>query len=243
MFERNYYIERFNADRGGRLAVPTLFLYLNDIMERNAESYGMGAAYHLEHRLAWVLVEYQININRWPSSGEYFRVGTLPYSFKRMYGYRIYSGKDAAHNTIMQGKGKFALINIDTKAFVRPTQDMLERFTDALREPTMLAFDKWDNKGGEPLYQVDTRVSHQGIDVNNHLNNAYYPYYAYQALKRDWVDNVTIYNIHVKFRQEAFEGDHLTLHVMQTMTGKRVDIYKADTLTAQVLFEATQKTD
>ncbi|WP_343089481.1 acyl-ACP thioesterase domain-containing protein, partial [Methanocalculus natronophilus] len=64
MFYKTYTVERFNTDTKDELTPSSLFHLLNDIMERNAESYGMGADYHNQRDLAWVLIEYQVNITR-----------------------------------------------------------------------------------------------------------------------------------------------------------------------------------
>lgn len=244
MFERTYTVERFQCDRNDTLSVPTLFLCLNDIMERNAESYGMGADFHIKQHLAWVLVEYQVHIHAWPKSDEDFVVGTLPYSFKRMYGYRIYSGRYKSGKRLMEGKGKFALIDIHSKQFVRPTQEMLDKFTDAYKEPKALKFDKWGSETGTLLSRMNRSVFQDGIDVNGHLNNAYFPMYAYQALSKTLADSLAIEFINVKYRKEVFEGETLTFNVLDVERGIRVDMYKDQgVLAAQVLFTSQNKND
>jgi len=236
MFERNYRVERFDTGRGRKLKVPTLMHYLNDIMERNAESYGLGAQYHLERDLAWVLVEYQITIDRWPKADENVVVGTIPYSFKRIYGYRKYRVKDSTGNRLVEGKGKFALINIKTKEFIRPPRELLDRFTDAKKEPEALPFDKWDLGEEKLVWEKQTYVAHSHIDVNGHMNNAYYPQLAYEALPKRAVDEVTISEVFVRYRREVFYGESLILKVSQVDNGFYVGIYTDEVLASEVYF-------
>ncbi len=237
MYYKTYTVERFNTDVKDRLTPSTLFHYLNDIMERNAESYGMGADYHIKRDLAWVLIEYQIDINRLPKSDETIKVGTIPYSFKRFYGYRKYEIKDVFDNVLVSGKGKFTLINIKTKKFVKPTEDMLEKFSDALPYPETLPFEKWRSEDFTPDYETSRVVSAAHIDVNNHLNNAFYPVYAYEALTSETLDQINPKKIYVKFKKEVFEGETLTIDVKTNLDGTTIRIKKGQSVASEILMQ------
>jgi|GEM_PF-764579 len=241
MYTRDYTVERFNTDRHNRLDIPTLFHYLNDIMERNAESYGMGANYHLKHDLAWVLIEYQIKIHRLPRSDDIINVGTLPYSFKRVYGYRVYEGKSPDGALYFEGKGKFALINIKSKEFLRPTSDMLKRFTDAKKEPVALPFEKWRVNTDELINQYTREVPQSHIDVNMHLNNAYYPAYAYEALPKELLSEYEINHVNVKFKKEVFEGQTLQINVYKSESMVYVTIEQAKEIACEVSFKINKR--
>ncbi len=236
MYTRKYRIERFDADKQGRLSVPTLFSYLNDIMERNAESYGMGASYHLERDLAWVLVEYQIDIASLPEAGTHVEVGTLPYSFKKIYGYRIYGVNDDHGVRLMEGKGKFALINIRTKQFVRPTEDLLEKFTDAHKEPMSIPFERWKPDTTNKIHETKRVVSPAHIDVNGHLNNAFYPTYAYEALSEDILTGFSPNRIYVKYKKEVFANEMLDIKVYQESDGISVLLHNGNGIVSEVFF-------
>ncbi len=237
MYERKYNIERFDADKQGRLKPSVLLNYLNDIMERNANSYGASASFYLKRDLAWVLVEYQLEIKQWPKAGESVLVGTLPYSFKRMVGFRIYTVTDLAGNTLIKGKGKFMLINIKTKKFVRPSQELLSMFTDAKTEPDALVFDRWPNTERLLIHTDHRRVSHDHIDVNNHVNNACYATFAYQALPDTVAKTMDVNRVFLKYKQETFYQDFLDIKVFKLDIGYHVDIVKDDGVVAEVLFQ------
>ncbi len=211
MYERTYQIERFLTDKKGRVKPPILFNMLSDIMERNANSYGAGAKFHLSRNLAWVLTEYQIDFKSWPRSEETVSVGTLPYSFKKMYGFRIYSGKNTQNETLFEGKGKFVLIDIHSKKLVKPSEDILDLFTDAKKDPEVLPFAKWRLKKEKPLLSKQASISHDYIDVNGHLNNAHSVTLAYKVLDPEIIGENAIKSIYVKYKKEAFKDDEVTV--------------------------------
>ena len=237
MYYKTYTIQRFNTDTNDQLTPSSLFHLLNDIMERNAESYGMGADYHIQRDLAWVLIEYQVDIHRLPNSDETIKVGTIPYSFKRFYGFRKYEILDEEGQTIIKGKGKFTLINLKTKQFVKPSETMLKKFSDALPYPETLPFDKWRVDTSNKITEKKRIVSSAHIDVNNHLNNAYYPLYAYEALDQANIDTFNPEKIYVKFKKEVFASDELRVQVYQKASYTYVQLKKDDDIMSEVLIQ------
>ncbi len=236
MFERRYLVGKNDVDDSKRLNISRLMEHLNDIMELNAESYGAGAQWHLERDLAWVLAEYAIEVKRLPLEGEMIHVGTRPYSFKRSFGYRLYRVRDEEGETIIEGKGKFLLINIRTKAIVRPSSDMLAKFTDARKEPTSLSFPKWPDKQGSFIKAKTLTVTDADIDQNGHMNNARYVRHAGVALKESGEDFRSLKGIHVRYRKEAFKGDELHLSLHRLVGGFYVAIRRQGELTTEIMF-------
>lgn len=229
MYERSYFVERFLADKSGFLKPPVLFGMLSDIMERNANSYGAGAAFHLKRNLAWVLTEYQIDFNSWPESEKELIVGTHPYSFKKMYGFRIYRGKDNTGKTLFEGKGKFVLIDIKTKQLMKPSDDILSLFTDAKKTPEALPFEKWRLSGkGSLLSTKKALIAHDYIDVNGHLNNAHSVTLAYKVLDPEIIGDGKIKSIYVKYRKEAFKDDEVTINLYKESSDDLAVVIKRD---------------
>ncbi len=236
MFERQYPVDKDDIDDSGKLSVPKLMEHLNAIMELNAESYGTGADWHLERDLVWVLTEYAIKVERLPVQGERIHVGTLPYSFKRSFGYRIYRVRDGKGDTIIEGKGKFLLINIHTKGIVRPSPALLAKFTDAKKEPSSLSFPKWPVSEGALIKEKTIKVTDSDIDQNGHVNNARYVRHAVETLKEAGENLHPLSGIHVRYRKEAFKGDELQVSLYHLEDGFYLAIRRRDELTTEILF-------
>ncbi len=214
-----------------------MMFMLNDIMERNANSYDAGADYHLSQDLAWVLTEYQLEISKLPKAQEKIIVGTIPYSFKRMFGYRKYQMRSQSGEVYLKGKGKFALINIKTKQFVRPEQSLLERFKDAKKTPESLPFDAWEIDEKTFIHKIERFVSADYMDVNGHLNNAFFPTFSYQVLPTEEIEQQNITAIFVKYKKEAFTHDVISLYLYRLSSGYLIDIKREDEVLGNVLFK------
>jgi len=233
MYTKPYLIERFLTNQHNALQVGTLFHLFNDIMERNANSYGASAEYHLERDLAWVLAQYEVTIYQWPKADTHVTVGTIPYSFKRMMGYRKYEMRNNKGDLLMEGKGKFLLINIKTKAMVKPDASLLDKFTDAKKEPMALDFEKIRPKEQKHMFTLKRLITKKHIDVNAHMNNAYYLEIASEYLT---IETEQIKKINVTYKQEAKEHDQITLNYYSVKDGIYVEMLREDTVLSQILF-------
>ena len=233
MYFKNYQIERFLTNETNYLQVGTLFHLLNDIMERNANSYGAGADYHIKQDLAWVLAQYEIDIKDWPKSDELVKVGTIPYSFKRMMGYRKYAILNQNNEVLMEGKGKFLLINIVTKAMIKPSQALLDKFTDAKKMPEALDFIRLKPEKKGLLKEIERTIAPIHIDVNNHMNNAYFVAIASEYLP---VKTETIKKIIVTYKQEAYLNDQVTIRYFKEDVGIYIELLRDEILLSQIMF-------
>ncbi len=238
MYTRNYTIESFMCHQNGILKPSYLFHMLSDIMGRNAASYGASFEYHLERNLVWVLVNYEVSVNRLPKVDETVSVGTLPYSFKKMYGYRIYEIKDAQGNTLVEGKGKFVLLDYQAKRLILPDQSLLDLFVDAHKTPMALPFKKQRSlQGAEHVGTKKTIVNPSYIDVNGHMNNAVYVALAYDFSPKDFFELTALKEIFVSYKKEAFVNDDLTLHYYDKGDVKQVQIVSNDVLLSEITLQ------
>jgi medium-chain acyl-[acyl-carrier-protein] hydrolase len=241
MYTKPFKIERFMCDANETLHLGYVFHYLNDIMALNAESYGASAKYHLDQGLAWVLVDYEVTINRLPKALEVVDIGTLPYSFKRMFGYRIYAFK-IQDEILIQAKAKFVLIDIHTKQVTKPSQSMLDLFKDAFKEPKTLDFEKISIDDKTHLKTIAYTVTDYAIDVNGHMNNAYYPYIAFMGLDDDLMKSNDVGKIRVHYKKEALKNDLLHINYHEIDEGLLIEFIKDDDLCNQiVLYKKTPK--
>ena len=234
MFTKNYDTEYYMVNKNKFIKPYYIFHMLSDIMGRNAASYGASFEYHLNRNLVWVLVHYEIDLLRYPKASETLTVGTLPYSFKRMYGYRIYEIK-VGNETIALGKAKFALLNYRTKQFVTPDQELIKMFKDAYQEPKTLSFDKLPKDDYECVKTETTKVYESCIDVNNHMNNVISIELAYNLAPKQFFNLEKIAKIIVKYKKEAFLEDALTLHYYMGAKSQKITIEKDDHVLTEII--------
>ena len=207
MYSKKYEISEKDCNENSILLVSSLFNYLQMIMSSNVNYLGAGSDYHHKRNLAWVFVDYEVNITKLPRKGDIVNVGTIPYSFKRFYAFRKYEIKDNFVNILVIATGKFVLINFLTKEIVSPSNEVIEQFKMQEKEPVALKMTK-QHKVDELRLVKELIVSEKDIDENNHVNNAVY----LQYVEEDLQDIEQIKDIRVTYKKEAVQGDILQVY-------------------------------
>ena len=77
-------------DEQGYLSLHHLINYFQDCSTFHLEDIGLGVEYFRTHQLAFFILSWQIEINRFPKEGEKIKVRTQIYDCKGVFGYRNY---------------------------------------------------------------------------------------------------------------------------------------------------------
>jgi len=205
-------------------------------MVHNADSYGAGTDFYQSIGLAWVLIDYEIDIVELPLGKSTITCGTLPYSFKRFFVFRKWEMKDKDNKLIAKAKGKFALVDIKTKEIISPTREMTSMFKYSSEKAQAVPFSKNKQLNTPIVYHGTDTVKTSYIDINNHMNNVYYMIVAYDSIPSDITDNNDIEKIRITYKKESLLGDELIIDGRKEENILSFDILNNATLLSRVKF-------
>ena len=114
MYQFDSRVRYSETDEKGRLSVTGIMNYFQDCSTFQSEDIGMGVSYLKEHHQAWWLSSWQIIIDRYPVLGERITIGTWPYDFKGIFGYRNFTIQDSQGGYLVRANSIWFLF--DTKA-------------------------------------------------------------------------------------------------------------------------------
>jgi medium-chain acyl-[acyl-carrier-protein] hydrolase len=237
MYYQDYYVHTYEVDINKRLKVSALLNYFQDAMVHNADSYGAGTDFYQSIGLVWVLIDYEIDITDLPIGKSTITCGTLPYSFKRYFAYRKWEMKDQANNLIASAKGKFVLVDINTKEIVSPTKEIISMFKYSLENAHAVPFSKNKQISGPVIYNNIDTVKTSYIDINNHMNNVYYMIVAYDNIPKDILESFEIEKIRITFKKESLLGEKLIINGRREDRIISFDILNDKTLLSRIRFE------
>lgn len=241
MYYQDYYIHTYDVDKYKRLKVSSLLNYFQDAMVHNADLLGVGTDHYHLVGLLWVLVDYEIEIMELPVGKTTVTCGTLPYSFKRSFAYRLWEMKNKDNKLIAKAKGKFVLMDVNTKRVVAPSKEMIVRFKGVLKEAHAVPFSKNRQLASDVIYNNVDEVKTSYIDINNHMNNVYYMIVAYNNIPHELLDNHFIENIRITYKKECVIGDKLEIEGKREDDVLSYDILNEGLLLARVKFILKKK--
>jgi len=236
MYYKDYYIHTYEVDKNKRLNVSALLNYFQDAMVHHADSFGGGTDYYQSVGLLWVLVDYEIDIIKLPIGKSTVTCGTIPYNLKRYFAFRKWELRDCDGELLATAKGKFVLIDVNTKQIVEPTGDIVSVFLKILEAAPNKPFSKNRKLDSEVIYQSEDTVKSSYIDINNHMNNVYYMISAYNNIPHNVLDDYFIENIRITYKKESLIDDKLRIEGRRDNNILSYEILNGEALLSRVRF-------
>jgi acyl-ACP thioesterase len=208
MYEFESRIRYSEVDANQTLTILGLIDYFQNCSTFHSEDLDIGVDYLMANHVGWVVVSYQVIINRLPRLGEHVRIQTSPYSLKGMFGSRNYAMIDASGNRLAYADSLWVLMDLESGKPTRILPKIEERYELAP------AFDM--PKKGRKILLPDDAVAEEGIpvqryflDTNHHMNNGKYIMVAESYLPEDF----KVASFRVEYRNQAHLGDILYPYV------------------------------
>ena len=157
--------------------------YFQDIAAAHADLLGIGMKDLLNLHQLWVLSRLRLRFNRYPGLGEKLTVMTYPTGLNRLFATRQYQLIAENGNRIVEATSFWIVIDDVKFRPVKPFK-MLGDFAERnLEKPRFFPeLDKIHEPENAPETQLEYQVLHSNIDLNKHLNNAFYGSYIIDTL-------------------------------------------------------------
>ncbi len=186
----------------GKMKLNSVINYFQDCSTFHTEDLGMGIPYLEGKNKVWLLSAWQVVINRYADLCENIIIGTWPYDFKGIFGYRNYTMRNSEGELLAYANSVWISMDTQLGKPVRITDDMcklytLEKKLDMEYAPRKIDIPRECNSF-EPF---PVRTYH--IDTNNHVNNGQY----IQMAKEFIPEGFQIRQMRAEYKKAAVLGD------------------------------------
>ena len=188
-----------------KLSYTSIVNYFQDCSNFQSGILGLGADTLAKKKRAWVLLGWQIEINRRPTIGEEVKVTTWPYAFKGFYGSRNYTMETASDEMLAYANSIWAFLDVENG---HPTKVDAEEIAGYKLEEK-LAMDYAPRKVDMPVKyeeQESFEVLPTHLDVYNHVNNGQYVAMAEAYLPLEF----TVRQMRIEYKKQAKSGNIIT---------------------------------
>lgn len=210
MYSYDSRIRYSECDDKCRLKSEALINYFQDASTFQSEDLGVGISYLIPRNMVWVLVSWQIEIERWPQLGECVEICTFPHGFKGFMGLRNFFMRTKAGEILAKANTVWTLLNFDTMKPIMPPADMLEKYpVEPCLEMNYAGRKIVVGENGEKKAPIVVCKRH--LDSNNHVNNAQYVSMAAEYLENDF----EVVGLRVEYKAQAHLNDVLIPYVVK----------------------------
>lgn len=198
------------SETGGRFQLPVSGVAncLQDCAILHSENVGTGIQYLKEHKRAWFLISWQIDVDRYPALHEDIEVSTWAYMFKGSMGFRNFLIKNKKGELLVKAATIWGYVDTSVMRPVKVDEYMAKAYapyeTKLEMEYTPRKITLFNN-----LKLIDKRVvmAYQ-IDSNNHMNNE-----AYLAMAMEYIDNWEgIGRVRAEYKQQFSNGESVYIY-------------------------------
>jgi acyl-ACP thioesterase len=168
-----------------------------------------GLAYLSAKQRVWLLNSWHLKLLKPVCLGEEITIGTWPYDFKGIYGYRNFVMKNSSDEVLAVANSIWVYIDTVTGKPTRIPAD-LNGYTIEPPYPMEQTERKIEVSGIGDTFPPITVVK-SNIDSYNHVNNGQYIKMAEQYIPNDFI----ISSIRVEYRMQAILGDQIIPKIIE----------------------------
>lgn len=202
------------TDETGRLSLPALVNYFQDVAELHGSSLGIGYRYLQKKNLAWLLSSWQIVIDRMPEISEEYTLQTWGWKFAGTFGMRNCTLLDKDGRILVRANSNWFLFDTKNQRPVKVPQSMIDAYGIHPRVDMDYASRKVPDPDGGQAMEVFA-VGRQNLDTNHHVNNAQYIAMAEEYLP----EGFETAELRVEYKKQARLGDMVVPVVQKTDRG------------------------
>ena len=183
--------------------------YLEDAggVHSNLVGYGLNDIPNVKK--SWVLLNWQIKIDRRPKYGEKIKIRTWSRGIEKLYAYRDFEILDSNEKVIAVATSKWVLLDIERGRIIRIPQEVCDAYTT--EDKNVFGQNDIVQATDSKDYSDSTNflVNRSLIDVNNHLHNIYFMDIVNEVLPMDIYKNAEFNNILMTYKKEIKLGDNV----------------------------------
>jgi medium-chain acyl-[acyl-carrier-protein] hydrolase len=204
---KELFISSFHTDLTGKLSIPSLLSFFQEIAWEHATINGFGFEDLKEQGSFWALSRMQVDIIRLPKWTDSIRLTTWPSGTEGPFALRDYLIENDKGEKLVGATSSWLIVDINTRRPRRPDafKDRMP-ICDTVRSVANNA--QKINEADGPNYNeflYTSRIS--DIDINGHINNTKHVEWAVNAFKADDYIDLEISKIEINYLSEGFCND------------------------------------
>lgn len=221
-YKNSFKIRYSELDCNLMLKPSSLLQLLQDVASEHAENCNFGYSYLIKNNLAWFLLKYHIEFNKYPQGIYNIDIETESRGWNKFFAMRDFA---IVNNGNVLGKATttWGLIDLNTKSMANISSVFVEN-------PNITAFEKRDDdlkyNKIQTLQRIDIEkvfeTRFDDLDVNQHVNNSNFITWALETLDYDFRNLKRLKTLDVLFKKEVKYGSNV---VIQTQIDKNETLH------------------
>ena len=211
-FQKTFEVHSYEAFYNRQLKPVKLFEYLNDTAEHHSESVGFSMENLFFKGCSWILLSWNICIEKWPSLRDVILIETWISHIKRCFAFREFLVKNSQNEILIRASSRWIFYHIGKKRAERIPEKLVNQWPTnrSVACPESIIDSANLKTQGSQKIENSFIVQKQDIDILDHVHNTRYIDWIMQNKPEEIRQNYSLKHIDVSYRHEIkFPNDVL----------------------------------
>jgi len=203
IFTYNYRIKYSDIGTDNKITLKAFVDILQEAAISHSDQAGYGVNDIHNTHLAWLLLNWKVEIKKYPILNDNITVKTWPRIFDKLYSYRDFEVYDENNTLIAVASSKWFAIDTENKKIRKLTPQITEAYGGTIEKQVFEpAFDEKFQVPEEQKLNFNYTIQRRDLDTNNHVNNLHYIDFALETLEEDIFNNNCFTNLEIVYKKE-----------------------------------------
>lgn len=210
IYERTLRVPYYLGDRYHRMTLPHLMNVLIEISGEQTAEIGVPPAEELG--FSWIILQYELDINRLPKTNENITIRTFAKEYNRLFSYREFEVYDEEGNLLLEVLTVFALMN-EKRKLSRLPEELVKGYGSKENRRIRRMPKPKTPENLETANRKNYDVRFYDIDSNFHANNSMYYIWMLDALGDEFLATHETIHGNIVFEKEIHIGEKIESYV------------------------------
>ena len=210
-YAKKYPICYHEMDFNRALKPSALMNFLQDMATENAEMLGFGPSFVFPRNYAWFLIKYRMEFDEYPSVLDDLVIKTEARGISKIIASRDFEICTPDNKRLGRVASNWMMIDLSNKSIL-PLTKVVDFMAAFQKRESDLQFEKIS-----ALSKVDFEktfeIRFDDIDVNQHVNNANYIVWAFEALPYEFKSTHRLKTLDIVYKKEIAYGHNVISQV------------------------------
>ena len=213
MYKEKFVVQKDEVDSSGEIRISKLMWHMQNVAVEHAIKLKIDRDVLMKDNNIWVVVRYDMKINRLPKLKEKYVITTHPGETKGFMFPRFFQVYDKHGNLLVNISSTWVVVNFDTRRIIlRPFKDVslpVEKDINDLELPTKI--------NEEAANLVCKRLTKESeLDINIHVNNTFYYDYVLSIHDEAFYQENRVSRILLNYEKEITHPSEIEIYSSKT---------------------------
>lgn len=209
MYKEKFVVQKDEVDSFGEIKISKLMWHMQNVAEEHAIKLKIDRDILMKDNNIWVVVRYDMKINRLPKLKEKYVITTHPGETKGFMFPRFFQVYDKHGNLLVNISSTWVVVNFDTRRIIlRPFKDVnlpVEHDPHDLEVPSKI--------NEEATNLVCKRLTKESeLDINIHINNTFYYDYILESHDIEFYKDNKVSRILLNYEKEITHPSEIEIY-------------------------------